>query len=230
MSHRLAPVLAFALAAGFVAACASSAPPSTLPASVTPGAVPGTSPSSSPGLAPGPSATPELGPTEPPASPEEGNVEDWPMGPVLSVESAGARSIRVSLDDLDAKAWRIVVTGTGDHADDRLEITVETGDVAPVITVAEIRGGQVIDRTDLSGYGDPTATAGLCHRSLSVCVDADGIRLPVNGDGHLAIELTRTEDVSLTVAGETAGWPGEPFILGPWTSTDAFPWESGATF
>lgn len=227
MSHRLAPVLVIALAAGFVAACSGS--PTTSPSPVPvqrPSVVPAASPT--PGVVP--SATATSSPTEPAPSPEAGNVEDLPLGPVLSVESLNKRSIRVSLDDIDAKAWRIVVAGTDARARDRLEVTVETGDVEAIVSLVEIRDGRVIDRADLSGFGDPTATAGRCHPSLGVCVDADGLVLPDRGDGHFAVELTRTEDVSLMVTGQTAGWPGEPFILGPWTATEVFPWEPGVTF
>ena len=28
----------------------------------------------------------------------------------------------------------------------------------------------------------------------------------------------------LTITGGTAGWPGEPFVLGPWSATEAFAW------
>jgi hypothetical protein len=230
MSRRLAPVLAITLAAGFVAACVTSAPSPRTEIPVASGAVPGVSSSVSPGLVPSPSATPDLDVAPPTSPPEEGNVEDWPMGPVLSIESVGKRSIQVALDDLDAKAWRLIVAGTGDLADDRLEITVETGDVAPLISVAEIRNGRIVGRMDLSEFGDPTAAAGGCHATLGACIDSDAIRLPVDGDGHLGLELTRTGATSLTVTGETAGWPGEPFNLGPWTATDAFPWEPGVAF
>jgi hypothetical protein len=230
MSHRLAHVLAIAVAAGLVAGCVSAAAPSPASPPTTPTTRPTVAPSTPPGVAGEPVPSPEASPAEPTALPEEGNVEDLPMGPVLSVESIGKRSIRVTLDDLDAKAWRIVVAGTGDLANDRLRLTVETSDVAPLISVVETSDGQVVDRIDLSGFGDPTATAGLCHPTLGVCVDADAIRLPANGDGRLAVELERTDDGSLSVTGATAGWPGEPFILGPWSTTESFPWEPGVAF
>ncbi len=229
MSHRLAPMVAFALAAGLVAACIAAAPGApSQPSNPSRAPMDATSPSAEP--TPGPSASPGRRSTNPSPSPEAGNVNDLPLGPVLSIQSISSRTIQADLDDIDAKAWRIVVAGTGDRADDRLELTVETGDVAPAITLVQIEAGRVVDRADLSGYGDPTATAGRCHASLGVCVDADGIVLPVDGDGHLGVELTRIDDLSLTVTGETAGWPGEPFILGSWTETDAFPWDPGVTF
>jgi hypothetical protein len=231
MSSRLAAVLLAAIAVA-VAACAgaSSSDLTRGPMATAATAAP-VSPSPTP-VASEPALTPVPAPASPSAtvSPDAGNVDDLPLGPVLSIESISAKSIRVDLDDLDAKAWRIVVAGTGALAEDRLELTVETGDVAPTISLVEIQAGKVVDRADLSAYGDPTATAGRCHASLGVCVDADAIVVPVNGDGHLGIELTRIADVSVTVTGETAGWPGEPFILGPWTSTEAFPWEPGVAF
>jgi hypothetical protein len=235
MSHRLAHVLAIAVAVGLVAGCVSAAAPSpagtpTTRPTVGPSEPPDVVPTTPPGVAPEPVPSPEASPAEPTALPEEGNVEDLPMGPVLSVESIGKRSVRVTLDDLDAKAWRIVVAGTGDLANDRLRLTVETSDVAPLISVVETSDGQVVDRIDLSGFGDPTATAGLCHPTLGVCVDADAIRLPANGDGRLVVELERTADGSVSVTGATAGWPGEPFILGPWSTTESFPWEPAVAF
>jgi hypothetical protein len=230
MSSRLAAVLLAAIAVA-VAACAGASSSDLTRGPMATAATAPASPSSTP-VAIEPAPTPVPVPASPSAtvSPDAGNVDDLPLGPVLSIESISAKSIRVDLDDLDAKAWRIVVAGTGALAEDRLELTVETGDVAPTISLVEVQAGKVVDRADLSAYGDPTATAGRCHASLGVCVDADGIVPPDNGDGHLGIELTRIGDASLTVTGETAGWPGEPFILGPWTPTEAFPWEPGVTF
>ena len=229
MSPRFAPVLVAVIAASVAAGCVAAEPPTRVLVP-PPSSVSEAPPSTSPGTTPAPSPSPATGAVEPTAIPEEGNVEDLPMGPVLSVESSGKRSIIVTLDDLDAKAWRIIVAGIGDYADDRLTVTVETGDVAPVITLVETQAGRVVDSTNLSGFGDPTTTAGRCHPSLGVCVDADGIRLPVNGDGRLSIELARSDGTSLVVTGETAGWPGEPFILGTWTPTEPFPWEAGVSF
>lgn len=226
MSKRLAPVFATIAAAALVAACVGSSPgPGTSPAgaaSPLPAATVA-GPSFEPVL---PSVTPETPATTP--TPDAGNVEELPVGPVLSIEPLARNGIRVTLVDRSAKAWRVVVAGTGQLANDRLEIMVETGDVAPSITATEIRDGHVVSVMDLSPFGDPTAAAGGCHATLGVCLDTDSFRLPRNGNGRLAVELTREDDTTtMTITGGTAGWPGEPFILGPWTDTDAFPWGPG---
>ena len=54
--------------------------------------------------------------------------------PELAVEAIDASTLRLTLDDPAAKAWRLVIAGTGDLAFDRLEIEVVTSDVAPLIT------------------------------------------------------------------------------------------------
>ena len=147
-------------------------------------------------------------------------------GPVLSIEPVDAGTIRATIEDLDAKAWRLIIGGRGAQANDRLEIKVETSDVAPLITATEIRDGRVVDVIDLSQYGDPTAAAGGCHATLRVCIDSDGFRLPRDGDGRLAVDLTLMDGASaLAITGGTARWPGEPFVLGPWTDTEAFSWD-----
>ncbi len=174
---------------------------------------------------PSPAATP------PAASgvPDAGNVDEPQSGRVLSIETVDAMSVRATIEDSDARAWRLVVAGVGVRAVDRLEIVVETGDVAPSITATEIHDGRIVGVMDLSGFGDPTAAAGGCHATLHVCIDSDVFRLPTDGDGRLTVTLTRMDDTSpLTIVGGTAGWPGEPFILGPWNDTEAFPWDAGA--
>ena len=79
---------------------------------------------------------------------------------------------------------------------------------------------------DLTGYLDGTGAAGGCHRTLGVCVDSSWFRLPEEGDGRFAIRLQMpAPGASLLVSGGTAGWPGEPFVLGPWSDTEAFAWR-----
>ena len=206
MSPRFA-LLAAASLALVVAACAT---PSAAPA--TPSAAPDPTPIAWPSADPG---TPK---------PDAGNV-DGIVYPELTIGATDADTISVAIADPEAKAWRLVVAGAGALAGERLEILVETGDVGPSILATEIRDGVVVDEMDLSGYVDGTAAAGGCHGTLPVCVDSDGFRLPADGDGTLAIRLTLTETgTPLTVTGGTAGWPGEPFVLGPWTDTEPFPW------
>ena len=206
MSPRIAPVIAASLVLLVAAACASPAAPAT------------------PAGAPAPTliAWPSPDPATP--KPDAGNV-DGIVYPELAIEAADADTIRVAITDPAAKAWRLIVAGAGALAGDRLEILVETGDVGPSITATEVRDGVVVGEMDLSGYVDGTAAAGGCHGTLPVCVDSDGFRLPSDGDGTLAIRLTLVDGgTPLTVTGGTAGWPGEPFILGPWTDTEPFPW------
>ncbi len=170
--------------------------------------------------------------TPPAASevPDAGNVDGPQSGPVLSIEPVEAMSVRATIEDPDARAWRLVVAGTGVRAADRLEIVVETGDVAPLITATEIHDGRIEGVMDLTGFGDPTASAGGCHATVHVCIDSDAFRLPTDGDGRLTVTLTRMDDTApLTIVGATASWPGEPFILGPWNDTEAFPWDAGAS-
>jgi len=170
--------------------------------------------------------TPNSVPTpEPTESPITGDVEGTGGGPELTVEDVSSDTIEVTLEDPAAKAWRLVVSGTGARATDRWEILVETSDVEPVITATEVRNDKVVDVLDLTGFGDGTAAAGGCHPSLGVCLDSDGFSVPADGDGTFSARLTLQDaTVPLTVRGGTAGWPSEPFVLGPWTDTEAFPW------
>lgn len=218
MPSRLVPVLAASLALLVAAACA------------------GTSTGVAPSPAPTASPTPRVTPTPIPATPEPvatpaetphaGDVEGG--YPELTIEFVGEDLVEATLVDPNAKAWRLVVAGVGEGAGDRLEVIVEAGDVEPVITVRELRAGRVVDTMDLSGFDDGTAAAGGCHRSLPVCFGSDGILLPGNGEGALAIRLALPDpQTALTIIGSTAGWPGEPFILGPWTDTEAFGWGEG---
>ena len=131
----------------------------------------------------------------------------------------------MTLVDASAKAWRLVIAGTGALASERWEILVETGDVEPLISATEIRDGQPVDVLDLTGFGDGTAAAGGCHSKLPVCLDSTGFTLPADGDGTFSVRLDLPEaGVPLSIRGGTAGWPSEPFILGPWSDTEAFPW------
>ena len=118
------------------------------------------------------------------------------------------------------------MAGVGERAGDRWEILVETGDVGPAITATEVRDGHVVDVMDLSGFADGTAAAGGCHGTLPVCLSSDGFRLPQDGDGRFSVQLVLPESGHArwrSPAG-TATWPGEPFVLGPWTNTEPFPW------
>lgn len=218
MSPRRMPLLAASAALLAVVACtaAPSAPPTVAPPIVTPEPTPVAWPS----FEPAPAATT--------ASPGTGNVDERPIGPQLSVEPLDDETVQASIEDPAAKAWRLVIVGTGRRATDRLEIVVETSDVEPLITAAEIRDGEIVDVMDLSGFADGTGAAGGCHRTLPVCIGSDGFRVPADGDGVFSVRLTLTDPATpLTITGATATWPAEPFVLGPWTDTDSFDWVAG---
>ena len=157
---------------------------------------------------------------------DAGQVDGSGDGPQLSVEFPGDRLVDVTLEDAEARAWRVVVAGTGALAEDRFEIVVEAGDVGPVITATEIRGGEAVEQIDLSFYGEDTAAAGGCHRTLDVWVDSSSFTFADDGTGRLRTRLNMPDPSSgvLTITGGTAGWPGEPFVLGPWSATEAFAW------
>jgi hypothetical protein len=217
MFTRIAPVFVASLALVVVAACgASAAPTSAIPSSVAPTRVP----AASPVVTPEPIVT---------ASPDAGNVDGSGPGPELTIEMVNGDTIRATLDDPAAKAWRLVVAGAGERAGDRWEILVETGDVGPTITATEIRDGRVVDVMDLSGFADGTAAAGGCHGTLPVCLSSDGFRLPQDGDGRFSVQLVLPEPgTPLSITGGTAAWPGEPFVLGPWMDTEPFPWNGAS--
>ena len=219
MSARSASILlAGSLALIALGGCAS-APAATVPSFTPIAQAPRVTPVPLPTLAV-PDVTPAPTPT-----PIQGGVDGAEAGPMLSVQKVDADTIQVTLQDPAAKAWRLVVGGTGTLAEDRWEILVETGDVEPLITAREIRDGNVVDVMDLTGFGSGTAAAGGCHSTLPVCLDSTGFSLPDNGDGTFSVRLDLPQaGVPLTIRGGTAGWPSEPFVLGPWTDTEAFPW------
>ena len=230
MTSRLAPIVAATIVLVTVAACAAPiavAPPS--PAVAGRASVPPVSTAPAPTPVPTPvatSATPRTTPSPAPTTPpDEGNV-DGDAYPQLAVEEPDKATLRVTLQDPSAKAWQLVIRGTGDLAFDRLEIEVVTSDVAPVITAREIHDSELVDTMDLSGYASGTAAAGGCHATLHVCIDSDGFKLPRKGNGRFRIQLSVAGAAGpLTIIGSTAGWPAEPFILGSWTDTDAFAWS-----
>jgi hypothetical protein len=224
MSPRFAPI-ATALVLLVVAACA--APIAVAPSAAAPVAMAPTPALPTPTPVPTNDApTPPLtGPT-PTSAPNAGQVDGSGAGPQLTVEFPADRLVDVTLEDAEARAWRVVVAGTEELAEDRFEIVVEAGDVGPVITATEIRGGEVGDAIDLSFYGEDTAAAGGCHRTLEVCVDSSSFTFADDGTGRLRTRLNMPDPSSgvLTITGGTAGWPGEPFVLGPWSATEAFAW------
>lgn len=219
MSPRFTVALAASLALVVVAACSGT---TSTPVPLDP-ATP---------VAPGPVPTPVAVPSQPAApaptsTPVIGGVDGDAGGPELTIETLDADTIVATLRDPEAKAWRLVVSGTGELGGERWEIVVETGDIGPVITATEIRGGEVADVLDLTGFYDGTAAAGGCHSSLPVCLDSDGFRVP-EGDGLFSVRLDLPEaQVPLVIRGGAATWDGEPFVLGDWHDTEAFAWGEG---
>jgi hypothetical protein len=217
MSPRFSIALAASLALVAVAACSGT---SSTPVVSTP--APPAAPVPTPVAVPSQPVTPA-----PTSTPIVGGVDGGAGGPELTIETLDADTIVATLSDPEAKAWRLVVSGTGELGGERWEIVVETGDTGPVITATEIRGGEVADVLDLTGFYDGTAAAGGCHSSLPVCLDSDGFRVP-EGDGLFSVRLDLPEaQVPLVIRGGAAAWDGEPFVLGPWHDTEAFAWGEG---
>jgi hypothetical protein len=207
---RLTVLASIALGVGLVlAACGSAATPTGTP--VAPSTA---GPSGSPILPP---------PVEPtdspvPSEPGQGNVDS--NYPELAVELKDG--YLVSVTDPRAKAWRIEVRGAGLKGADRIELVVEVGDVAPGAEVRfYVRGGLVDILTLDTLIGLETAAAGGCHPTLELCVSSGTIRIdPVAGRLTAAFETLSPAPVA--IQGATADWPGEPFILGPWRTTEPF--------
>lgn len=144
--------------------------------------------------------------------------------PELSVERNADGTLRVSVTDPTAKAWRIIVAGTADRSDDRLELEAQVGDVEPSVVVREIDGDAVIDQQDLTGLsGELTAAAGGCHRTLPVCWASADLSPPAADGPTFAVDLALLDpDVELAIQGASADWLGEPFLVGPWRVSDPF--------
>lgn len=162
----------------------------------------------------------------PTATPNSGNIDSG--YPELSIVLAGKDALEVSLEDPNARSWLLTVAGTGAAAGDRMEIYVETGDVSPIVEMREVRGGEVVDTVILGGLeGEDGGAAGGCHGTLPVCLSSDGVTFGEDGSGIVSIRLELPETAPLVITGATAGWPGEPFVLGPWTQTEPFDWPQG---
>jgi hypothetical protein len=222
--HRAPLISAIALVA--VAGCSAAAPahPAIPP---NPAAAPTVEPTPVDPV-PFETADPVADPTadpaaEPTAQPSAGGVTGGSLD--FAVAHAGRGAIRATVKDPAAKSWRLVVAGTGSHAGDRWIIEVDTGDMGPVVAASETINGHEGEAIELAGLETGDVTGRVCATQLPVCLEASTFRLP-EGDGRVAATLVATDVAArLTVAGGHAAWPGEPFILGPWTSAVAVPWQ-----
>ena len=224
MFLRPTPVVIVAILAVGLVGCSSTPAAPVAPVSPSPSAAAERSAVTLP-ASPKPSpATPTAGPT---ATPDSGNV-NAPVTPALSVETVGAVAIRVTLADPAAKAWRVTVAvpgSAGGPASATWALTLETGDVAPVITTTDAQDGVAGEPKEQPGLEAGAGTGRVCSVAVPVCVRAASVVLPRDGNGTLVLELGRADTATdLSVTGATAGWTTDPFVLGPWTSTEAFPW------
>ncbi len=220
MTTRSAPIITAVAAIGLLAAaCGGTLPtPSPIPSDIPVPSV------EAPVPTPVADPTPVLTPGE---TPIVGGVDGSQDGPKLSIVAVDDDTIVATIGDPAAKAWRVTVAGTGALGGDRWEIVVETGDIGPVVSATQIQDGRVTDVMDLTGFMDRTAAAGGCHATLPVCLDSTGFDIP-EGKHRFSVRLDLPEgQVPLVIRGASAAWDGEPFILGPWHETEAFPWGEG---
>jgi len=141
--------------------------------------------------------------------------------PELSVSHE--RGYLIDLVDPEARAWWIVVSGTGTLEGDRIEIIAEVGDIWPGAVVNVYSGGELVDSTDLNGLlENPTAIVGGCHPTLELCFSSAGVSLRPE-EGRLSVTLEGADAGRFEIRGATAAWDGEPYILGPWNGTGIVP-------
>jgi hypothetical protein len=142
--------------------------------------------------------------------------------PELSVsDTDGTDGYLIDLVDPEARAWWLVVSGTGSNDGDRIEVVAEAGDIWPGAAVRLYVGGELFDSTDLNGLiGNQTAIAGGCHPTLGLCFSSAGVDIRAD-DGRLTVALQGVAAGALEIRGATAAWDGEPYILGPWHGTEA---------
>jgi hypothetical protein len=220
MATRSAPIVAAVALIGLLTAACGGTPPTSSP-------IPSVAPEPSIGAS---SPTPAVQPSPVPSpaeTPIVGGVDGSQDGPQLSIVTVDHDTIVATIRDPAAKAWRISVAGTGALGGDRWDIVVETGDVGPVISATQVQDGRITDVMDLTGFMDRTTAAGGCHATLPVCLDSTGFTIP-EGKHRFSVRLELPEgQVPLVIRGASAAWDGEPFILGPWHETEAFPWGEG---
>lgn len=198
-------------AASLLLAAACATPPTGIPApSDTPPTVPVPSSLAPPTSSP---AAPTLPPTG--SQPPTGNTDE--RFPEVAVSSGGPGAI-IELTDPGARTWRIVVSGT--DGGDRLELLVEAGDIVPGVVVSTFVDGSLVDEHDLTRMvDDPTAAAGGCHPVLQACYSSGGILVDLDA-GRIGLVVEQVAPTPLRIVGMSAAWRDEPFIPGPWRSTE----------
>jgi hypothetical protein len=138
--------------------------------------------------------------------------------PELSV--SGMDGYLIDLIDPEARAWWVVVSGTGANEGDRIEIVAQVGDIWPGAVVRVYVDGELFDSTDLNGLiGNRTAIAGGCHPTLGLCFSSAGVDIRPD-DGRLTVALQGAAG-AFEIRGATSAWDGEPYTLGPWHGTVA---------
>lgn len=211
LARRLTATVAFIIAGTVLAGCAGGP---LGPGVVTPRR-PDPTPIADPSQPYGPYPTLPATGGEPPT----GNTDR--QYPELSVSLQDGYLIDVL--DPAARAWWIIVTGTGAKAGDRIEIVAEVGDIWPGAAVRVYVGGALVDEIDMNGLIDnDTAVAGGCHPTLGLCFSSGGVHIDPRA-GRLSVTLDGPAAGRFEVRGATASWDGEPYILGPWRGTETVP-------
>jgi hypothetical protein len=147
-------------------------------------------------------------------------------GPALTVTRNGGEAT-ATLTAADARMWRVSIVGEGALLGRSVDVVVETGDVEFVVTLTESGGGRTFVR-DLSDAQSGRLSR-TCATRLPICLEPDAFRLPADGDGTVALTISRTSSVDLRIEAATATWDREPFILGPWTIASPLEWAAGAS-
>ena len=218
MSARFAPLAA---ALVFLVAPRCAAPTAVAPSPAPPQALaptPATAPTPTPVSRTEAPTPPLTGATRPRSTPARSTARV--AGRCSASSSRATGPVDVTLEDAAARAWRVVVAGTGG-------LFSGTGSRSSSRRATSDRSsrrrrsvdGRARRRHRPHFYGEDTAAAGELPRTLDVCVDSSSFTFADDGTGRLRIRLNMPDPASgaLTITGGTAGWPAEPFVLGPWS-------------
>jgi hypothetical protein len=205
-ARRLTVATLLVVTAAVISACAGGPPGVAGPSAPEP------TPIADPSQPYGPYPTLPVTGFEPPV----GNTDQ--QYPELSLSLDGG--YLVDLVDPEARAWWIIVAGTGPFAGDRLEIVAEVGDIWPGAVARLYVGGDLVETIDMNGLvGNETAIGGGCHPTLGLCFSSADVQIRPE-DGRLTVSLEGSATSRLEIRGATASWDGEPYTLGPWRGTD----------